>query len=104
MVKGGGSLADSLATHPEYFSELYINMVRAGEASGSLAVVFERLSEFERTRDDLRNYIVSSMAYPTLLLAGGHRLHPGADEFRGAAICRGVRSNRASRCRFPPKF
>ena len=67
MLKGGRSLADSLATHPDHFSELYINMVRAGEAGGSLAVVFERLSEFERTRDDLRSYILSSMAYPTLL-------------------------------------
>jgi general secretion pathway protein F len=67
VLKGGRSLADSLATHPDHFSELYINMVRAGEAGGSLAVVFERLSEFERTRDDLRGYIISSMAYPTLL-------------------------------------
>jgi len=66
-LKGGRSLADSLAAFPAHFSELYINMVRAGEAGGSLAVVFERLSEFERTRDDLRAYIVSSMAYPTLL-------------------------------------
>jgi general secretion pathway protein F len=67
VLKGGRTLADSLATHAEHFSELYINMVRAGEAGGSLAVVFERLSEFERTRDDLRSYIISSMAYPTLL-------------------------------------
>ena len=67
VLKGGRSLADSLATHPDHFSDLYINMVRAGEAGGSLAVVFERLSEFERTRDDLRSYIISSMAYPTLL-------------------------------------
>src|SRR5579863_9926567 len=37
VLKGGKSLADSLATHPSHFSELYINMVRAGEASGSLA-------------------------------------------------------------------
>jgi len=38
-LKGGRSLADSLATHPAYFSQLYVNMIRAGEASGSLAVV-----------------------------------------------------------------
>src|SRR5436190_9368687 len=37
VLKGGRSLADSLATHPDYFSDLYINMVRAGEASGALA-------------------------------------------------------------------
>ncbi len=46
-------------------------MVRAGEASGSLASCFERLSEFERTRDELRNYIVSSMIYPGLLTLVG---------------------------------
>jgi len=71
ILKSGKTLADSLATHPDHFSELYINMVRAGEAAGSLAIVFERLAEFERTRDDLRNYIVSSMIYPALLASVG---------------------------------
>jgi general secretion pathway protein F len=71
VLKSGKTLADSLATHPDYFNDLYINMVRAGEAAGSLAVVFERLSEFERTRDDLRNYIISSMIYPALLACVG---------------------------------
>lgn len=66
-IKGGKSLADSLALHSAHFSELFINMVRAGEASGSLGVIFERLSEFERSRDELRSYIVSSMIYPSLL-------------------------------------
>ncbi len=71
VLKGGKSLADSLAGHPEHFSDLYVNMVRAGEASGSLAAVFERLAEFEQTRDDLRNYIISSMVYPVLLMLVG---------------------------------
>src|SRR5262245_49529960 len=71
VLKGGKSLAESLATHPDYFSDLYINMVRAGEASGALAAIFERLAEFERTRDDLRNYIISSMIYPALLALVG---------------------------------
>jgi len=71
VLKGGKSMADSLATHPEYFGDLYVNMVRAGEASGALAVIFERLTEFERTRDDLRNYIISSMVYPALLSCVG---------------------------------
>jgi general secretion pathway protein F len=71
VLKSGKPLAESLATHPDYFSDLYINMVRAGEASGSLAVIFERLSDFERSRDDLRNYIISSMIYPALLTAVG---------------------------------
>ena len=71
VLKGGKSLADSLATHPEYFPQLYTNMVRAGEASGSLAQVFEQLAEFERTRDDLRGYIIGSMIYPSLLAVVG---------------------------------
>jgi len=71
VLKGGRSLADSLAVHPEYFSDLYLNMVRAGEASGALAVIFERLTEFERSRDDLRNFIISSMIYPMLLALVG---------------------------------
>ncbi|MEK7404906.1 MAG: type II secretion system F family protein [Acidobacteriota bacterium] len=71
VLKGGKSLADSLATHPEYFSDLYVNIVRAGEASGALAPIFERLTEFERTRDELRNYILSSMIYPVLLMVVG---------------------------------
>jgi general secretion pathway protein F len=71
VLKGGKSLAESLATHPDYFTELYVNMVRAGEASGSLAAVFERLSEFEKSRDELRNYIISSMIYPVLLACVG---------------------------------
>ena len=71
VLKGGRSLADSLGMHPDYFSDLYLNMVRAGEASGSLAIIFERLAEFERSRDDLRNYIISSLIYPALLAAVG---------------------------------
>jgi general secretion pathway protein F len=71
VLKGGKSLADSLATHGEYFSDLFVNMVRAGEASGALAIVFQRLSEFERSRDELRNYIISAMIYPALLCLVG---------------------------------
>src|SRR6266849_4296691 len=71
ILKGGKSFGESLATHPSHFTELYVNMVRAGEASGSLAQIFERLAEFERTRDDLRGYIISSLIYPALLTLVG---------------------------------
>ncbi len=70
-IKGGKSLADSLATHPEQFSDLFVNMVRAGEASGSLGQIFDRLSGFERSRDELRGYIISSLIYPALLALVG---------------------------------
>ncbi|MGC9970926.1 MAG: type II secretion system F family protein [Bryobacteraceae bacterium] len=71
VLKGGRSLADSLATHPEYFPTLYVNIVRAGEASGALGAVFDRLTQFERTRDDLRSYMISAMIYPGLLVFVG---------------------------------
>ena len=70
-LKGGKSLADSLAQKPDYFPEFYVNMVRAGEASGSLAEIFSRLSEYEKQKDELRGYIVSSMVYPALLTVVG---------------------------------
>jgi general secretion pathway protein F len=70
-LRSGKSFAESLEAHPLYFSQLYINMIRAGEASGSLALVLDRLAEFERSRDELRGYIVSSLTYPALLVVVG---------------------------------
>jgi general secretion pathway protein F len=70
-LKGGKSLTDSLATHPEIFSELYRNMVRAGEASGSLGTVMLRLAESEQASTDLRGFLVSAMIYPALLTLVG---------------------------------
>src|ERR1700732_1906733 len=71
VLKGGKSLADSLAAHPKYFGDLYVNMVRAGEASGALAAVFDRLAEFERSRDELTGDIILSQNYPGVLLVVG---------------------------------
>ncbi len=67
-IRSGKSFAESLAEHDEYFSELYISMIRAGEVSGSLALVMDRLAAFERARDELRGYIISSLMYPALLI------------------------------------
>ena len=70
-LRSGKSFGDSLAEHPEYFSDLYVNMIRAGEVSGSLALVMDRLAEFETARDELRSYIVSALTYPCLLVTVG---------------------------------
>ena len=70
-VRAGESFADALGLQPDRFSRLYINMVRAGEASGALPVVMERLAAFERTRDEMRSELSSALAYPALLLAVG---------------------------------
>ena len=70
-IKGGKSLADALAAHPKTFTRLYVNMIRAGEAGGVLDVVLERLTEFERSSDELRSYLSSALVYPALLTAVG---------------------------------
>ncbi|MBI3933528.1 MAG: type II secretion system F family protein [Acidobacteria bacterium] len=67
QVRGGQSLVESLEKHPAVFSRLYVNMVRAGQASGTLPVVFERLAEFEGQAAEWRSHIISSLIYPVLL-------------------------------------
>ncbi len=70
-LRGGQSFSDSLAIHPDVFSELYVSMVRAGEVSGALPQVMDRLAEFEEERNELRGYILSSLTYPALLILVG---------------------------------
>ena len=70
-LRSGKSFADSLGTRPEYFPDLYLSMIRAGEVSGTLPLTMDRLAEFESSRDELRGYIVSSLTYPALLALVG---------------------------------
>src|SRR5881296_2202402 len=71
QIKAGKSLAESLSAHPKYFSRLYVNMVRAGEAGGVLDSILERLLEFQRSADELRSYLISALIYPALLTLVG---------------------------------
>ena len=67
-VNEGNSLASSLSQHAKYFSQIYINMVTAGEASGSLDLVLERLAEFSENQETLKGKGIAAMAYPIVLL------------------------------------
>ena len=66
-VNGGSSLGDAMADHPRVFSSLYINMVRAGEVSGTLETVLIRLADILEHQSKLRSQIVSTMAYPAFM-------------------------------------
>ena len=70
-VNEGASLADALREHPKVFSELYVNMIRAGESSGALDVVLVRLADFTESQAQLRNKIIGAMLYPAIMVAVG---------------------------------
>ena len=67
----GQSLAKSLEPHPKVFPNLYINMVAAGEASGTLELVLERLADFMENQAKLRSKVSAALAYPILMVIIG---------------------------------
>lgn len=67
-VEHGSTLADALAQHPKQFSDLYTSMIRAGEASGGLGEVLQRLAEFAERQRNLTNEVVSALFYPIILM------------------------------------
>jgi general secretion pathway protein F len=70
-VNEGSALADALAAHPNVFSILYVNMIRAGEHSGALELVLVRLAEFTEGQARLRSKITGTMAYPIAMMVIG---------------------------------
>ncbi|MBI4598512.1 MAG: type II secretion system F family protein [Candidatus Omnitrophica bacterium] len=70
-VQGGESFSDALSHHGRIFSGLFINMVRAGEASGKLDDILRRLADFTKHQAQLREQLVTAMTYPIALLAVG---------------------------------
>ncbi len=67
-IQSGNSLADSLRKHKKIFNPLYCNMVEAGEASGNLDGVLERLSTYLEKSDQLQRKIKGALMYPAILL------------------------------------
>jgi len=67
-VKEGSSLSDALREFPRVFSNLYVNMVAAGESSGALDIVLIRLADFTENQVKLRNRVMAALIYPILMV------------------------------------
>ena len=67
LVVEGGTLADAMKAHPLVFNDLYVNMVRAGDASGALDLVLIRLAEYTERAAALRAKVRSALTYPVFM-------------------------------------
>lgn len=67
-VEGGLTLSDSFRKHPKVFDNLYVNMVKAGEAGGALEVILQRLSEFKEKAQTLKRKVQGAMVYPVAVM------------------------------------
>ena len=67
-IAGGATFSESLTAYPKIFDNLYINMVKAGEAGGVLEVVLNRLAEFAEKAQKIKNKVKGAMIYPSVVL------------------------------------
>lgn len=67
-VRGGESFHEALAKHPRAFPPVYVNMVNAAEASGTLEPVLDRLADYRERSEKLRQRLIGAMLYPMILI------------------------------------
>ena len=68
-VEGGATFAEALSQHPKSFDKLFLNMVRAGEASGAMETILDRLAGFMEKASRISGKIKSAMIYPCVILS-----------------------------------
>ncbi|AQT68521.1 General secretion pathway protein F [Anaerohalosphaera lusitana] len=67
-IEGGATLSEAMAKHPKCFSELFVNMVAAGEVGGVLDVILSRLADFLEKSERLKSKIKGAMVYPVVVM------------------------------------
>lgn len=68
-IETGSSLSEALVHHPEIFSSLFVSMVQAGESSGMLDDIMERLADYLEKTNTLQRKVMSSLIYPGLVVS-----------------------------------
>ena len=67
-IESGSTLSEAMAKQPKAFDDLYVNMVKAGEAGGALEVILQRLAEFKERAQSLKRKVVGAMIYPAAVV------------------------------------
>lgn len=67
-IEGGASLSEAMAKSPKVFDRLYVNMIKAGEAGGSLELILRRLAEFKERSHKLKGQVIGAMIYPIMVV------------------------------------
>lgn len=70
-IKDGATLSDALSFYPKQFSQFYCAVVKAGELSGALEAVLNRLADFSEQEEKIRQDILSALTYPALIVSVG---------------------------------
>jgi len=67
-IKEGSSLADAMKKFPKVFGNIYVQLVRAGEASGNLEIILDRLTQYEERRAEIKKRVTGALMYPLMQL------------------------------------
>lgn len=67
-VESGNTLSEAMAKQPKAFDNLYVNMVKAGEAGGALEIILQRLAEFKEKAQSLKRKVQGAMVYPVAVI------------------------------------
>jgi len=67
-IEAGGTLASALAQHPKYFDDLFVSLVDAGEQSGALETLLDKVATYKEKSEALKNKIKKAMTYPISVL------------------------------------
>ncbi len=68
-IEGGASLAEALARHPLYFDELFVNLVNAGEQSGALETLLDKIAVYKEKTEAIKAKIKKALTYPAAVVA-----------------------------------